>query len=360
MIPLLITLRYERDVVMQKELPVTIPQNFTAAFFYAFPVACILADPDYLDWYHMNYLDFYGYKNEANKAKYEFRYVDAISYIDRILHKNEAVQIDRYDLNYFTCQNLVEFIKSRIDTWNYVILYVDESKIPDSPFGAMDHEYLVYGYNDDEHTFQMLGMNRRRQFTKLSFSYDVITAAVDSLIHNLANGKVMYQLCVTNRYTSLANGENRYYSHHIRREYEEEIFLHKLRTYLSGRITEGSVQIINPKINPQIGCGIETIEILKRYLREVMDGENDFEFNVPFFLLDDKRGIYERLLYAYQKTQKQVYRKAANEYTEIVSQTDLFKNLHMKYLTTDHRDTRKLIERLDAIANQEAAILKQL
>ena len=27
-------------------------------------------------------------------------------------------------------------------------------------------------------------------------------------------------------------------------------------------------------------------------------------------------------LYAYQKTQKQVYRKAANEYTEIVSQTE--------------------------------------
>ena len=345
---------------MQKELPVTVPQNFISVFFYAFPVACILADPDYLDWYHMNYLDFYGYKNEANKAKYEFRYVDAISYIDRILHTNEAVQIDRYDLNYFTCQNLVEFIKSRIDTWNYVILYVDESKIPDSPFGAIDHEYLIYGYDDGARTFQMLGMNDHRQLAKLSFSYDVILAAVDSLIHNLANGKVMYQLGITNRYTSLAKGENRYYSHHIRREYKEEVFLQKLRTYLSGRITEGSVQIINRKINPQIACGIETVEIFKRYLREVMGGDNEFEFNVPFFLLDYKRGIHERLLYAYQKTQKDVYMKAANEYMEIVKLTDWFKNIHLKRLQSDNRNTQKLIELLDTMTDREATILKQL
>ena len=76
-----------------KVLPIMIPKDLSATFFYALPAACICGDPDYSDWYHMNYLDFYGYKNIMNDAKYEFRFVDAISYIDRGVHLNEAMKV---------------------------------------------------------------------------------------------------------------------------------------------------------------------------------------------------------------------------------------------------------------------------
>ncbi|MDD6261898.1 MAG: hypothetical protein PUA83_02265 [Clostridiales bacterium] len=346
--------------VSSKLLPVKIPNDLSAVFFYALPAACLCGDPDYADWYHMNYLDFYGYKNTANREKYEFRFVDAVSYVDRGLHINDAVGIDRYDMQYFSCLDLIGFLKQRIDTWNYTVLYVDESKIPDSPFSSAGHEYLVYGYDDGTQELYMLGMNRQHRYAEMKLSYSVVSEAFDSLIQNFSHGRILYQLCVTNRYTSLAGGENRYFSHHIVREYREEVFVHKIRTYLSGGITEGSLRVINGAINPKAACGIDTAEVLRLYLSEVEAGENQFEFNVPFFFLDHKKCVRSRLLYAYEKTGRGMYRDAAEEYGGVVSAFEHFKNVHIKKLLKNDCDLRFLNELLDKATEAERNILSRV
>ena len=92
--------------MQHRVLPIKIPTDLSATFFYALPAACICGDPDYDDWYHMNYLDFYGYKNTVNSAKYEFRFVDAVSYIDRGVHLNEAIELAKM----YSDDNVVKMI----------------------------------------------------------------------------------------------------------------------------------------------------------------------------------------------------------------------------------------------------------
>ena len=341
-------------------LPIKIPSDLSATFFYALPAACICGDPDYADWYHMNYLDFYGYKNTLNPAKYEFRFVDAVSYVDRGLHVNDAVSVDHYDLTFFSCSDLIGFLKKRIDARYYIILYVDESMIPGSPFASTGHEYLVYGYDDGTEELFMLGMNSRQKYSEMKLGYDVVKAAFESLIQNYDRGKNIYQLGITNRYTSLANGENRYFSHHIVREYREDVFVNKIRAYVDGRITEGSVRIINETINPIISCGAKTSDVLRLYFSEVESGENEFEFNVPFFFLDHKRCVCNRINYAFEKTGREVYKAIAEEYREVVSLFELIKNLHIKKFVRSDLDMSTLKDLTDRAAETERRILSKI
>ena len=346
--------------MQHRVLPIKIPTDLSATFFYALPAACICGDPDYDDWYHMNYLDFYGYKNTVNSAKYEFRFVDAVSYIDRGVHLNEAIELDRYDLTHFSCIDLISFLREQIDSWTYVILFVDESKIPNSPFSETGHEYLVYGYDDHTQELYLLGMDQKRQYETMKLPYAIVHNAFDSLIRNYTQGKRLYQLCVTNRYSSLANGENYCFSHHIVREYKEEIFVHKIRTYLDAKITEGSLRVINEQINPKIACGVDTADVLYLYLSEVESGKNQFEFNVPFFFLDHKRCVYNRILYAHEKTQRNSYRYIADAYRDVVQMFEQFKNVHMKRQFQNNLDMQYLKDLLERIVETERQVLAQI
>ncbi len=319
-----------------------------------------MADPDYRDWFFMNYMDFYGYKNEVNTAKYEFRYVDAISYVDRYVHKNEAVQIDKNDLHYFNCKDLIDYIKKCIETWSYVILYVDESILPGTPFKSGNHEYLVYGYDDELRVLYVLGMNRYLQYSIMEYSYSVILEAFNSMICNSNVSASIYRICFTNRYTSLPNGINRYYSHYIKREYKESQFIYKLNSYLNGGISDGPVTVINSLINPELACGLKTWNVFLRYLTEVQEGINDFEFNVPFFMLDYKQGLQERLDYAYNKTKKKKYQDASLRYRNIVKITEHIKNIHIKHMRTNNKDMSHLICLLNRISEEENEILQPL
>ncbi|MBQ8898712.1 MAG: hypothetical protein IJY86_09555 [Clostridia bacterium] len=345
---------------MKRKLPVNVPPPFRSVFFYALPSACISADPSQTDWFHMNYLDFYGYKNTVNADRYEFRFADSVSYVDRGLHSNTAVAIDRYDLSRFSCKDIIEFITDSIDTYNYVILYLDESRLFNSPFSEGFHEYLVYGYDSEQRILYLLGMNSNEDYSEIIYSYDIITDAYESMCSSGEHGRILYRLCVTNRYSSLAGGESRYFSHLITRKFDEEVFVNKIRTYLSGKISHGEVTILNSTINPTIACGIQTYDLFEQYLNEIKNGSGNYEYNVPFFFEDHKQALYARLLFAYKKTSRSVYLKTAENFHETVMASQAIKNLHLIGINSNSRNTERIISLVQKTRAAEALILKDI
>ena len=342
-----------------KILPVRVPKSFVSSFFYALPMACLSADADYSDWLNENYLDFYAYRNEMNTDKYEFRFLDAVSYVDRYAHTNEAVQINRFDVKFFKEDSFHSFVRNGIDQWMYTVVFLDENMIPGSPFFDMGHEYLIYGYDDDKREYYMIGMDRHRVYSKFKFPYDCIEKGFRSFSKDNDRAAV-YQLCIANRYTSIAKGENRYYSHHIVRLYDEDIFLRKLRCYAEGKVSPGNVKIINRGINSCLSCGIEVYRIIDDYLDRVEKAENAVEYNVPYYLLDNKKGLRDRLDYAYSKTGRKIYGDAAAEYAEIVEKCVVFKNRHMMLFLRDGNKVDALRRIAREMENAEREVLKRV
>ena len=102
-----------------KKLDVTIPTNYNATFFYALPTAVILAKPELTDWYNLHYVDLLGYKVSGN---YQFRIPDAPSYIDRTLHATDVVQFDEQDLTNFEVKDIIQLIRTYINSEKYIVL----------------------------------------------------------------------------------------------------------------------------------------------------------------------------------------------------------------------------------------------
>lgn len=352
--------------MQQTQLPVKLPNNFTVTFFYALPLACLLADPHFYNWYNMNYIDFIGLQKDE---RYEMLYTDAISYIGRGRHTNNGIIIDEFDLASLSLKtDIIDLIKQNITDLYYMVVFLDEEKIPDSPF-QNKHEYLIYGFDDDRQVVNAVGMNKARRFDLLEFDYATMKKAFDSYVQK--GGESIRRICVSSEYAGLGHEIDSDILYYFEREYCEEYFIYKIRTYLSGKVSGCNIKVVNNEKIQDIFAGIDTGKAFIDYVNRVRDNKVRRDFNMPFYFTCHKQGIYDRLIYAYQKTEKSIYQRTAEQYKKVVEDSILIKNLHIKfykrdkyYKKTDYcfteNEADNLIFSMQRLMQEERRILYQI
>ena len=348
-----------------KKLDVTIPTNYNATFFYALPTAVILAKPELTDWYNLHYVDLLGYKVSGN---YQFRIPDAPSYIDRTLHATDVVQFDEQDLTNFEVKDIIQLIRTYINSEKYIVLYINEQFLSVSLFRSI-HEVLVYGYDDDLQEVLVLGMDLHKKYSFRSIPYWEIKEAFSGYVMSDTKKKRIISF-VAGEMTHAITASIKGTGFHLANGYNEKHLISKIHHYLNGTCSLGAVQLnehANIFRNGDVVAGINTIQLLKKYTEGLCMGESSYNFNHPFFFWNHAKGMKEKLMYAYYKTNNELFGKASIQYSEVISIAEKIKNIFLKsYLVNGEnaylckRDKDRLLANMNMYSENEFDILSNL
>ncbi|MFS0837170.1 hypothetical protein [Paenibacillus sp. 1P03SA] len=145
-----------------KMLPVEIPP-IHGRMYYAFPLSILGPADSYMPWMLNNFIQLQAYSltrtREEQAAEIRFYNADEPSCFSEVLTIVPEAAGKEQDIH----RQAVE----AIDRGQYVYAYVDKYFVADNPFYGKKHvvqEALIYGYDLEEQTFQILGFNKSRLF----------------------------------------------------------------------------------------------------------------------------------------------------------------------------------------------------
>ena len=153
--------------------PITVYRN------YSYPLCIICADKLGNDWLYNHFSNIYLMRNKNNYIWLDF--LEPNNGFGALLDY-EYIKLD--DINNFDIKTL---IKDTINDNKYVTLFLDGYYLNNTAITGKKHsisEYFIYGYNDEKETFYAVGFNSLEFFGKLTYSYDEVIKAHNSLIHD--------------------------------------------------------------------------------------------------------------------------------------------------------------------------------
>jgi len=366
-----------------KQLPIKLVDNFQVGFFYYFPLGCILSHKEYHDWYYMNYIDVVGVsreliRNEKFYVNFDLRFPDGESYFSRRISSNSVVIFDEYDLELIQIKDgIINFIKKNIYMEKYLIIYINMAQVLIEKNSEMVtiHDVFVYGYNDITQTVN-IGYMINRQYKLLEVPYEIFEKGFEDYLNYISptkgKKKLINTFYLTNSIAALDANDVHCFTQH---EYDETIVLKKLYSYLSGKISSGSILISDKRKVKSLYCGIDSYNLFYDYLNELKGGNAyttpkednrsaPYDFMFPFYYENHKKGILERLQYAYSMTGKEIYNKVGEEYVQVVEQIELIKNKHVKLFITEQPLTIKIYDEfsfsVEELRDLEKNILSKL
>ncbi|MEK4250358.1 hypothetical protein [Paenibacillus sp. FSL W7-1287] len=135
---------------------------------------CSTKENAYLDWYATNYIQMYCYKDfnihlipiDFNVGPHKSEFYSFCPYLE--------VQNLTYSLIESLNQNIIDLVIRSIDDGNYIDVQLDEFYVPNREnFGKryFIHTNMIYGYDNSDKTFDILGYAEGNVFRSSRISY---------------------------------------------------------------------------------------------------------------------------------------------------------------------------------------------
>lgn len=160
----------------KKILDVNRSPGFEIECYHNVRLSIILKSKDNFPWFHGNFVNL-QVKAPINNEFPIVQFEDHLNIYSEVLHE------EKINFN----NDWVEQIKSCILNNEYVVLFLDWSKVPDSHYyqnrSNVIHEALVYGYDDETKRFLLLGFEIKGQkYGSFTISYEDLVKHIEDVI----------------------------------------------------------------------------------------------------------------------------------------------------------------------------------
>lgn len=312
------------EVPKIKELEIVLQNDFNVKLHYAFPLCIILQDKKYIPWFYEHYIDICV---ETYKDGINLWYPDAVSYVDTQHYNNQAIYMNFIDYKLLENDfNIINFIIDKINLDLYSVVFVDEYYISESQHYSKQHfvhEFLIYGYDDIKEQLMAVGFDKRRNFTKLLFSYSEFRKAFEK-------GK---DYCIDPGLQDRAIVLLGLYTHKNEYPFDISRFLLCLQNYTLSKIDSDQMFFwrFDEKKADCISFGISAYDAFIDYLEKILKCDCKGNYINFHFLYENKKAIHKRLEYIVNRYNiRNNLLDMTNEYGNIVKNVDVLRKLFMK------------------------------
>lgn len=321
---------------MEKCLPFEIP-FITSYPKYAYRLAALMAFDNYIPYLYSNFIQL------TFEGKKELDFYTPIPELTPFLI---SVRIPKQTLGNLNI-NLIDFILDMINQDCYMVAYLNEFHIPDSPvYQKYDfpHSIFIYGYNKTKQVFNTAGFFNNFKFQTSQASFDQIIQAFD---YNISPGDYWEY------YNFIKIKTDAIYQFNI------QCILELLEDYLSSNNTSEKNKIYaTPTTDNSYGLSI--YGRLKEYTITQASQKLKLRQHSFHLLWEHKICMHKRVLYLmehgilpkkYDTTQFKI----------ISNQALIIRNLMIKYnINMNSSVIDKIIEGLDKLFEVEKEVLTQL
>ena len=322
----------------KKKLPIEKPPVYGYQF-YAYPLAIILNHEEAYPWFYSNYIQVAFDKEFKSPVPFCFYMYD------HTICPWLKVQKLQRDLIKFTNQDIIDFVIKSLNENYYVYLNVDEYYIPDRRTYKkrhFSHDILVYGYDINSETFDVLGFNKNVSFksSKVSFSEFRKSYLYLENIENECNQVYLYKF----------NPEGEY-------EFNKKLVIESLEDYLHSRNTSEKFSML---LEPwERFYGMESYKQLYNYFEALIQGEVYIDIRNTHILWEHKKVMASRINFMLENQiiETKIYQDAK----KIEDRALIIRNMFVKYsLVKDNDIILKIVDRLEGLKNDEEKLIKDL
>lgn len=308
-----------------KELKIKVQKDLTTYLTFSLPLCAILSDDRMYPWFYQHFVQLYTLTDENGNL-----WVDYLE--ERDFYKDIA-EYKIYDyISLKQVENIIEFIKDKINHGYYVIIYLDEYYLPKKA-GYMKfhflHQLMVYGYDNESQRLKTVAFDRKQEFVSAEYEYSKIVKSYEE-------GKTYYELSpiwVLNETVELIRpkGENSPY------EFNLGLFLEELKVYLLGQGEYSKLRPNNLETNgKQASFNFKVYDELIYHLNNLIQGNPTMDYRYVHLMMEHKIIMYYRLKYIisnYSSNDDLVM--LIEEYSNLVKKMQVARNLFFKQVIAE-------------------------
>jgi hypothetical protein len=299
--------------------------------FYAYPLGIILTRPEGYLWLYNNFINIYccpDFGVETFRMKQPF-YTTSIAFSSILL-----------DVRFYDTFNIdtLAYLKFALEIKKYVYLTSDEFYNPERPTYQQTHnrhDLLLYGYDDENESFMVIGYDKTNHYRKTLFAYNDILLSEPKNIHLLSinEGYVPFlKLDIPN-------------------------IVLQLKQYLNIMEQIEAYDVVKP--NPLFGQ--DAFKYLADYIgKKTLDGDRcDMRFILMFY--EHKRCMLMRMEYLQTAITADI-KNIIDSYKKVVQLSEKIHLCTLKYnLTNDKRINAHIQEYFaDALTHERICLLELL
>jgi len=339
-----------------KQLPLNIQPPIVGYSSHAKALAILSTDSYYLDWYYCNYiqlrclkdfdtqldvpLDFYIGINKGDTNYYS---INPFLYTQTL--KRETLSLLE--------GNIVQFLIKCIDLNLYVDLMMEEYYIPNRASykkRRFTHDNLIYGYNSNEKTFDIIGYDISRRYNPSKVSFTDLELAFHSI-----------QISHWGQYVHLYNKEEFLYGPPSERyKFSITNVISSLSEYINSFDSSISYKSYWYP-SEQFAYGIEVYAYLSNNI--IKSKQHAIDIRPIHILWEHKVCMLNRIKFINQLgyfSQSQ-YEYFYNAFESLANVMLVTRNLQLKYsFTFDEKIITTIIVNLDYVKNKEQDIISEL
>ena len=301
----------------KNELKVVAQNEITTYLHRSLPLCVLLAYENYKPWYYCNYIQVFSYEDENGFV--ELNYLDTRDSYSEIL--------DVICLGYHLLDkenNIVEFVKNKINLGYYIIINLDEYELSNKKDYLKNHfvhPSLIYGYDDDTSTVKAIGFNKERLFIEIEFSYEELKGSYDSSKEYFVDYAPWCAWSAIQLIKPKVNAPLFPFS--------ISKFMRDLKEYIYS--IEDTYRLYNFEYpREKIKYGLDVYDVLGNKLNEMLNGKFSIDYRALHLLSEHKKCLYDKITYIIEK-----YRINGDitVHTESLMQlVKTFNDIRLKYL----------------------------
>ncbi|WP_225999270.1 BtrH N-terminal domain-containing protein [Paenibacillus sp. BJ-4] len=318
---------------------------------HAFYLSIISDNKDCQPWIYSNYTNLFLSDWKNDEIFLDF-YVQTPEHHFNPWFK-DSQRLHR-DLILGSIPNLVSFIRSQIDSGNYVWTHVDEYFIPDTPSyhtRRFAHAVLIYGYDDSTREFQLAGFFKYRSYSRTTVPYDDLKTAFEhcDIYDDYLN------------YTHLLKINPEYHNNKIY-EFDLSYFAECMENYYTSiNETENYKSFYTPKLYSDRTFGLDIYNKLTMYFELMLSKQRTIDTRLLYTLREHKKFMNLKIKYIEQEGHYRFPAVFKDNYTRVEKETTIMLNQFLKYGITQCEDNIiKLIGRLGFLYQLENETLELL
>ena len=320
---------------------------------HAHRLSIVSARDEYLPWFHSNYIQlFCGQRRLNNRQTCSLNF-----YFPKIWHYS-VPWLHWYSLpNDLSAKlfgkDIIDFLKSCIDSELYVRLMLDEYYLPYSEyFNKVHHEHdiLIFGYDDSHTLFFSLGYDRG-EYSELHVGYECINNAYMSVKSNFPAGKRM-DLFRYNEAGALEYGIPPY-------GFDIDWIQIQISNYLK---SISSVDRLRSEKNlVDYVFGLKTYNSLHDYVASLLLVPTKIDL-IPFRILwEHKKCMVKRIEYMVSKKILRPEEFPLNAFVELQEKADMLRLMSIKYsLTQDDTVVQRMKHSIEELCFLDEIAMKKL
>ncbi|MGZ4110972.1 MAG: hypothetical protein ACXVP5_00825 [Tumebacillaceae bacterium] len=329
-------------VMTVKQLPIGEPL-LRGYQFYAYPLAILAPHQEALPWIHSNFLQLCFYKDFRSGFPVPF----APYLYDYAANPWLKVQrIQRETLDVFQTSITTLLIESIQRGW-YAYFNVNEFYIPRrEAYQQQDHlhDILVFGYDEEQQTFDVLGFCNDMSFAATTVSFAEMEEAYRTAVRfDYLNKEIcLYQFNESGRYA-----------------FDVRLVANLLEEYLLGRNTSEHAYMFGEVYDR--ANGMDAYPYLQDFLRAALDGDVFPDIRYMHILWEHKKCVLALIRFLEREGMLDPELGFSTAYLEVEQIVLTFRNaMHRYWFDQKAERLRAIVDRLDEVRTLEFEILDRL